>query len=73
MADEREIHKKLNQILNLLDEIQNEREMEQEFEPTSEEKFSQKLCEDVFDSEGKEADLDMYLIQTDELDFLLDN
>jgi hypothetical protein len=47
--------------------------MEQEFEPTSEEKFSQKLCEDVFDSEGKEADLDMYLIQTDELDVEIDD
>ena len=63
MADEREIHAKLNQILNLLDEI----EQEKEIEPSSEEKFSQRLCEDVFNGEENETDLDMYLIQTEEL------
>ena len=28
MADEREIHKKLNQILNLLDDIHDEKELD---------------------------------------------
>ena len=44
MADEREIHLKLNQILTILDDINGQKDAE----PLPEEKFSQSLFEDVF-------------------------
>lgn len=69
LADEKEIHNKLTQIMNLIAEDGN-RESDEEEIVRSEEEFSRRMADEVFDSvsEAGSEDLDLYQIQADELD-----
>lgn len=68
LADEKEIHNKLTQIMNLIAEDGN-RESEEEDIVRSEEEFSRRMADEVFDSvsDAGSEDLDLYQIQADEL------
>ncbi len=61
LADEKEIHNKLTQIMNLIAEDGNRDEAGEEI-VKSEEEFSRRMVEDIIDqsSEAGSEDLDMY-------------
>ena len=69
IADEKEIHNKLTQILNLIGD-ENSRDEAGADIVRSEEEFSRKMAEEVYDEipgDGSE-DLDLYQIQTEEIE-----
>jgi len=60
LAEEKEIHNKLTQILNLIGDDRHRDESGEEF-VRSEEEFSQRIVDDVLDDNSE--DLDLYQIQ----------
>ena len=69
LADEKEIHNKLTQILNLIGD-DGMQDGDGENLVRSEEEFSQKMAEELFDeaTDVMSDDLDLYQIQADELE-----
>ena len=71
LADEKEIHNKLTQILNLINySPENPDNMEQEDIVRSEEEFTQRMVEEIVDEStgevGNMEELDLYQIQVDD-------
>ena len=65
-ADEKEIHNKLGQILNLIGDGETRNEDGEDI-VRSEDEFSRRMADEVYDDVASE-DLDLYQIDTNELE-----